>query len=559
VITPRAIGAGLFAALAVVLGILAFHLARAEPGFAPGGTDVGPALLGTLAGWAVTLAGLLAWRAGRYGAFGPLLAMAGPVWLLSLCGAPVDSTAIVFTAALVFANGAPPLIAHAGLVVAGGPTRALASLAYLACVGVAGLAAAVLFDPVSDGCLDCARNLVLLASDPGAQLAVARWGLAFGAGALALAAIVLIARLIRWSAVRRVRDGPLLAAAVAFIGLAAARLAHGVDRGFVSNDALDRLLWTGQAAALLLLAAETASEPLRRRRTRAQLARLVVELADAPQPGGLRDALADALGDPTLELLYRIDDGTWVRPDGRAAEPPADATRLLAAGRIVGALVHRPGLLDDPALRDELTASARLALEHERLQAAARRQLAELRASRVRVVAAGDAERRRLERDLHDGAQQRLVALSISLRLARRSARREADVAWAEEQVRAAVAELRELAHGIYPVVLAEEGLAPALELLADGDARLRLLEHCDERLPHGVESATYLTVARVLRAAGDGRVDVRVRREHGCLELTVRSPGAIPDVEEIEDRIRALDGTLTVADGRLVARLPIA
>jgi signal transduction histidine kinase len=556
--TPRAIAAGLLAALAVGLGILAFHFARTEPGVAPGGLDVGPALLGTLAGWAVTLAGLLAWRARRDGVLGLLLALAGAAWLIAACRAPAGSAAIVFTAALVLAHAAPPLIAHCGLVVTGGPSRALASAGYLACIGVAGLGAALLFDPVAGGCTDCAHNLVLIAPEAGAQLAVARWGLALGAGVLAIAALVLVARLVRASAAWRVRNGPLATAAIAFLGLAAAQLAHGVDRGFVSNDALDRRLWTAQAVALLLIAAATAWEPLRRRRTRTQLARLVVELADAPRPGGLRDALAGTLGDPELELRYRSDDGAWMRPDGQPAGPPPDATLLLGGGRVVGALAHRPGLLDDPALRDELAATAQLALEHERLQAAASRQLTELRASRARVVAAGDAERRRLERDLHDGAQQRLVALAISLRLARHTARRTEDVAWAEEQVRTAVAELRELAHGIYPVVLAEEGLAAALELLAEDHARLRLLEVCDERLPEGVESAIYQTVARVLRAAGDHHVEVRVRHEAGCLQVAVHSSGPLPDLQEIEDRIGAIAGTLTTRDGALVARVPI-
>jgi signal transduction histidine kinase len=557
--TGRAISTAVLAALALALGILAFDLARAEPGFAPGGDYVGTALLGTLAGWAVTLAGLLGWRAGRDSAHAPLLALAGLAWLIAACGSPAGSSAIVFSAALVLAHAAPPLIAHAALVAAGGSRRALAAAGYLTCVGVAGVGAAALFDPVREGCADCPPNLVLAVADPDAQLTVARWGLGLGTAALATIAIVLVVALVRANAARRMRTGPLLAAAIAFIGLATAQLAHGVDRGFVSNDGLDRVLWTGQAAALLLVAAATAWEPLRRRRTRAQLARLVVDLADAPSPGSLRDALAETLGDPDLQLHYRTDDGAWVRPDGRTVEPPPEATRLLAGSRVVGALAHRPGLLDDPALRDELAATAQLALEHGRLQAAARRQLADLRASRARVVAAGDAERRRLERDLHDGAQQRLVSLSISLRLARRAARREDDLAWAEEQVRTATGELRELAHGIYPVALVEEGLAAALELLAEGDPRLRLVEVCDERLPDGVESAAYLAVARVLRAGGNHWVDVRMRREQQCLQVAVCSAGALPNVQEIEDRVGAVDGTLTIAGGTLVARLPVA
>jgi signal transduction histidine kinase len=543
----RAAAAAVLGALAVTLGLLAFDLARDEPSYAPGGGDVGVALLGTLAGWAITLAGLLAWRKGR--GFGPLLALASPAWLVAACAAPAAPSALVFTAALVFAYAAPALIAHAAL---GPGHRALAAILYVACVGAAGLAAAALLDPV--GCLDCPENLVLVASDAGAQRTVTRWGLAAAAAGLAVVVAVLVVRLVRSSRARRLREGPVLIAAGAFMSLSAVQLAHGVSRGFVSNDGLDRLLWTSQALALLLLAAATAWEPLRRRRARAQLATLVVELADAP-PGGLRDSLADALGDPDLQLLYRTDESEWVRPDGTPAGAPGDdATQLVAGDAVVGALIHLPGLLDDPALRDELSSAARLALEHERLQGAARKQLADLRASRARLVAAGDAERRRLERDLHDGAQQRLVSVAISLGLAARAG--DAELAWAQRELKNAVAELRELAHGIYPAVLAEEGLAAALETLAEGQPRLRLIELSEQRAPEPVESAAYRLVIGVLHAS-DGPVEARTACADGF--LTIETRGAITDIQEIEDRVGALDGTLARAgDGILVAQLPL-
>ena len=109
----RAAAATSLGALGLVLGLLAFDVARDAPSYAPGGGAVGVALLGTLAGWAITLAGLLAWRKG--GGFGPLLALAGPAWLVAACDAPVAPSALVFTAALVFAYAAPALIAHAAL------------------------------------------------------------------------------------------------------------------------------------------------------------------------------------------------------------------------------------------------------------------------------------------------------------------------------------------------------------------------------------------------------------------------------------------------------------
>src|SRR5262249_17354729 len=160
----------------------------------------------------------------------------------------------------------------------------------------------------------------------------------------------------------------------------------------------------------------------RARRTRATLARLVVELAGSPAPGGLEAALARSLGDTGLRLAYPLADGSYVDTDGRELTVEPSATPLVRDGIEVARLSHRPGLLDAPELADTVARAARLALDHERLQAELRAQLEDLRASRARVLTAGDGERRRLERDLHDGAQQRLVGLSLELRLARASA-----------------------------------------------------------------------------------------------------------------------------------------
>jgi hypothetical protein len=169
-------------------------------------------------------------------------------------------------------------------------------------------------------------------------------------------------------------------------------------------------------------------------------------------------------------------------------------------------------------------------------------------------VATGDAERRRLERDLHDGAQQRLVSVAISLGLAARAG--DEELAWAQGELTAAVAELRELAHGIYPAVLGEEGLAAALETLAEGHPRLRLLDLSEKRAPEPVESAAYRMVIGLLYAC-DGPVEARTACADGF--LTVETRGAIADVQEIADRVGALDGTLDVAGpGTLVARLPL-
>src|SRR5262249_27359815 len=139
----------------------------------------------------------------------------------------------------------------------------------------------------------------------------------------------------------------------------------------------------------------------------------------------------------------------------------------------VAALVHDPILLERHTLLASAAAAVRLALENERLQAELRAQLAELQASRQRIVAAGDDERRRLERDLHDGAQQRLLSLGLALQLARARLGPHANGATellteADHELRAALDELRELARGIHPAVLTERGLAAALRSLVD-------------------------------------------------------------------------------------------
>ena len=166
-------------------------------------------------------------------------------------------------------------------------------------------------------------------------------------------------------------------------------------------------------------------------------------------------------------------------------------------------LGHSPGLLGDEQLVDEVAAAARLALENERLQAEVRARLEELRTSRARIVESADAERKRLERDLHDGAQQRLVGLALSVRLARAQLSRTADAATlapleeAEAELRLAVTELRELAHGIFPAVLADEGLAAAIEALAEeGRIPIRIGSLPEGRFAPAVETAAYTVVA---------------------------------------------------------------
>ena len=223
----------------------------------------------------------------------------------------------------------------------------------------------------------------------------------------------------------------------------------------------------------------------------------------AVDPRSVRDALADALGDPDLQVVYWLGTG-YVDREGRPAAEPGPG-RVRTTIEDIGALDHDAALCESPELLRDATAAAALAMENARLEVELRARLEALRASRARIVEAGDAERRRLGRDLHDGAQQRLVALMIELQLARErfatdpdGARELVDSAFANAQE--AVNELRDLAAGIHPAVLSQRGLDAALESLASrAPVPVELESELAERLPSPVETAAYFVVAEAL------------------------------------------------------------
>jgi signal transduction histidine kinase len=323
---------------------------------------------------------------------------------------------------------------------------------------------------------------------------------------------------------------------------------------------------------VLLLAAGLVWAAVRTRVQRRAVARVATSLGHAPPPGSLQAALAQAVGDPALRIAYWLPDAQrHVDASGRpVAEPVAGPGRAVTAlvrdGRRVAVVSHTAAL---PDLERELGAAVRLALENERLQAEALAQLDQLRDSRVRIVETGDTERRRLERNLHDGAQQRLLALSYDLRLARAQAQADGDpqtgslLTLATDQAQEALEELRELAHGIYPAILAEAGLAPALATLADeAPLPVEIRDAAQGRCPAAVETAAYLLVAGGLRdAAGRGasHAAVNMVRDDGRLVVTVEDDGSdrTSTMVQLTDRVGALDGRLTVEPTRLRAELP--
>jgi signal transduction histidine kinase len=397
--------------------------------------------------------------------------------------------------------------------------------------------------------------------------------------------VLLIVKLVRATAAARRILLPLLAVllvlAVRFgveIGLSLA----GSSTNFWTSPAM---FWVETGGGLSIPVA-LALGLLWGRSARSAVADLVVELERRP-PGSVRDALARALGDPSLELaLWLPEREAYVDGRGRPVELPTPesgraVTVLGPAENPVAALVHDWALLEQRALLRSAGAAARLALENERLQAELRLQLAEVRGSRARIVDAGDEERRRLERDLHDGAQQRLLSLGLALQLVRSELGSGANGAAAllgeaEAELDAALEELRELAQGIHPAVLTEQGLAPALRTLA-ARSRVPVEIHAlpEQRLPAPVEAAAYFVVsealANVAKHANASAVSVSVACRDGSVVVEVKDDGvggaerrAGSGLAGLADRVNALDGSLAIESEpgrgtRLHAEIPYA
>jgi signal transduction histidine kinase len=506
---------------------------------------------------------------------GALLGAAALGWFLVEWNNPGIGSALGFTIGLVLYAAAPPLVAHAALAYPGGRLasrldRLGVTAAYAGAVVLLGTAPALVYDPAARGCAECPRNLLLVAGSSRVYDWLTSAGVHAGLGWSAGLLLLLGRRLLLATpALRRVILPVVLPAAV-FLGFVARDFGHSLGRGSLGVDSTDRALWLGEGAAAIALALGVAWSWVRARRMRAALARLVVELVESSPTGGLRELLAESLGDGTLQLGYPLDDGRLVDGRGRDVALTGEVTPLVRGAEQLALIAHRPGLLDHPDLVAALVSTARLALENERLQAESQARLEDLRASRARVVAAADAERRRLERNLHDGAQQRLVALSLALRLARSHVEdgcrqpRAARLAEAETELGAALADLRTLAHGIFPAVLADEGLAAALETLADELAiPIEISALPPGRLDRRAETTAYYLVVEALRQAKPSSIRVAAHRGNGGLTFELETDGVIDDPVSLEDRVGAVDGTIAVLQRagrvRIQAEIPCA
>jgi signal transduction histidine kinase len=403
------------------------------------------------------------------------------------------------------------------------------------------------------------RDLLAVTSQPSVAHAIDRAQATAGIG-VALAVLFLVLQRVHalGRPARRAQAPLLLAAAItALAGLA--WLAW-----VIATDArMPRLETIARAIAMTIPVGIVVGIGWSRLR-RPQASELVVELRSETEHT-MRERLARALGDPTLDVAYRLGDGRYVDAAGRPIQLPQRADRAVTAvtakGEEIASLVHDPALLDEPALVESVRATAALVLENERLAAEVRSQLAEVRASRGRIVTAADAERRRIERNLHDGAQQRLVTLSVALGLeASRADRAAADVlSRAQDEVEQAIGELRELARGIHPTLLRDEGLTAAVKALARRTPLpVTVQSTVRDRLADPVELAAYFVVSEALtnivKHAGASEASVRLEHETATLRVTVTDDGVggariTPEsgLAGLRDRLEALDATLLI------------
>jgi signal transduction histidine kinase len=431
-------------------------------------------------------------------------------------------------------------------------------------------------------CPDCPDNLIQIVHHNQEALNLLGLQRLLGSALLLVIVAILIGRWRRASTARRRAVAPVLVAGCAtFVALAATATLD------LFGDPLDAL----PANVFFYLSATVPIAVmwvfLQRELARGGVAGLVVELGTPSAGAGLRQALARTLGDPSLELAfwfpaercYVDGEGAPVRlPEGDSGRR---ATLVERDGQPIAALLHDAFLDDDTELVRSVCAAASLALENERLQAELRARLVDLQASRARLVGATDAERRRIERDLHDGTQQRLVSIAMSLGLLEsKLPAQEGEARPLLRETRAALTlaleELRELTHGISPPLLVERGLAVALDELcrrASLPTHLRL--ELDRRLPDLVESAAYFVASEALTNAAKHSHASEVRVVASCaggaviVEVADDGIGGAgtaggSGLRGLADRVEALGGRFTVSSppGRgttLRAELPCA
>jgi signal transduction histidine kinase len=525
------------------------------------------AVTGPLIGWAFIGTGIYAWLRQPENRFGALMTAVG--FSACLAGLRVSTDSWVFIFGLLFITSQWALLYHMLLAFPGGVLQS--SVERLLVVGM--YLSAWVVHPVQVLFQDTTRlgfpeNPLLIEghSDLSVTLSRSRFWL----GLVLLAALAgILAR--RWAAARgsqRQALAPVLISGglvMLLLGLWYAAMLARLDQDLVQTleDARYVVLATVPFAFLAGL--------LRSRVAGATAVSEVVTRLSDPGARGTRifRALADALEGTSLELAYWVPDrGEYVNAEGQQVELPPEGsrrvvTRLEADDEQLALLTYDASREDERELVRAVTAATTLTLENDRLAAQLRAKVDQLRASRTRIVESGDEARRRLERDLHDGAQQRLVSLALSLRLITSHVDGNGELARELEAARSeldhALDELRELARGIHPAILSDTGLNGAIQsLVARAPVPVTVVELPARRLPSAVETAAYFLVAEALtnvaKYARANEATVSIRREDGYAVVEVRDdgvggadPAAGSGLRGLSDRVAALDGELAL------------
>ena len=533
---------------------------------------VATAILGPLIGLSFIGTGVFAWWRRPLNRFGLLMTGVGFAWFLA--GLADSNNATVYT---LGSYVAPLYLVIVIQMVLAFPTGRLVTLGQRVTIAAAYLDALLVRLPffllggdISNGASGRTPENVFAITDAPDLAEVFDYTSMFVAVVVLIASLVLLVRKRNAATLPQRRAlAPMLwtgFALVAFLGLAFLFDVLGLPNEMADVASLLALV------AFAVLPFAFLAGLVRSRYSRAGAVGELIERLNNPEADrSLGLALADALGDRSLKLVYwRPSAGHYVTYDGRAVELPAPGsgravTEVEREGIRVGAIIHDASLADEPDLVRAVAASAALALENERLEAELRARLDELQTSRSRLVEVSMFERRRLERDLHDGAQQRLVALSLQLGLAQRRLQDGDDrsagalLDAARDELGRALEELRELARGIHPAVLTDRGLEAAIEALAERAALpVSLGEMPAERLPPPVEAAAYFVVAEALtnvtKYAKASQAEVRIARNGGYAVVEVHDDGvggADPatgtGLRGLADRLAALDGRLEV------------
>jgi signal transduction histidine kinase len=501
---------------------------------------------------------------------GALMAAVGFTWLAS--SVYFTNSPSLFLLGLLSGSLPLAIVAHLMLAFPRGRLetryeRVLIVTAYL-CATVVQWPGLLLYDSTRESdCRNCPKNLILVSANHDLYVVFRALLNLAAVVVIALVIVELVKRVSRakgreaqiYSPVRHAGGATLLAFALLFASV----VVHGSQAHIFRGAAFASFLAVPYAFLVGLM---------RGRLSRAgAVAELVESLGHADhRRRSLRDAIAAALDDSSLSLAYWIPERrAYADPEGQPVELPAAgsgriATPIEHAGEPLALIVHDESLAEERELVRAIGGAAALTLENERLAAELRARIAELRASRARIVEAADEERRRLERDLHDGAQQRLVALSLNLKMARKAFENDPDAARellddAIEELTQATAELRELARGIHPAILTDRGLDAAVGALATrASVPVEVRTVPAERLAPPVESTAYFVVAEALtniaRYAQASHAEVAIDRDDGKLVVEVRDdgvggadPGRGSGLRGLADRVAAVDGRLTV------------